>query len=110
MQRIHKILLPFLCLAFLAGCAQSMTQRANMLDAMNGKLPQLNYTRTYITTLFGYPSSQTVSVADGVTTEVWVYKTRLTDRDPVITMRRAGKERRMTITMVNTIVTDVSFE
>ena len=86
-----------------------MTQRANMLDAINGKIPVPNDTKTCTLSMFGYPSSRTVSVSDGVTTEVWVYKTRLGDKYPVFNMH-PRKERCMKITIVNTIVTDVSFE
>ncbi|MFA5143531.1 MAG: hypothetical protein WC522_05135 [Candidatus Omnitrophota bacterium] len=86
-----------------------MKQRANMINAMNGKFGHVNYTRTYIFSTFGRPNSKTVSVTDGVTTEVWVYKTRMADKDTIF-VKRSAKERCMKITMTNTIVTNVSYE
>ena len=80
-----------------------------MLDAMNGKLTPINYTKTYIFTTFGYPDSKSVSISNGVRTEIWVYKTNVGDKDLVLNMD-PWKTRYMKITICSNVVTDVSFE
>lgn len=103
------ILLLIFCLAFVTGCAQSMKQRSSMLDAMNGKLTNINYNKTYIFSTFGYPESKIISVTDGVRIEIWVYRTRMGDKETLFNMH-PKKMRSMKITLVDNIVKDVSFE
>lgn len=97
------------CLALLSGCAQTVKQHANMLNAMNGKLTPINYTRTYIFSTFGYPDSMTSSKTDNVRKDVWTYKTNLGDENLAFNIH-SYKTRYMKITMVNNIVTDVAFD
>ena len=81
-----------------------------MLDAINGRLTPLTYNRGYIFETFGYPDSKTASTsADGVSTEVWVYKTNLGEKDELFNIR-PRKARYMKITITNNIVADVNFE
>ena len=108
MQKIVIALI--LCAVFMTGCmAQSIKQHSSMLDAMNGKLTPINYNKTYIFTTFGYPDSKAVSAADGVCTEIWVYKTNLGREDLMFNIH-PFKARYMKITIRNNIVTDITFE
>ena len=94
----------------MTGCmAQSLKQHSSMLDAMNGNLATINYNKTYIFNTFGYPDAKTVSTADGVCTEIWVYRTNLGTKNLMFNMH-PFKARYMKITIRNNIVTDVSFE
>ena len=86
-----------------------MKQRSNMLDAMNGKLTPVNYTKTYVFTTFGYPDSKTTSTVNGVRTEIWTYRTNMGDKDLLLNVH-PWKTRYMNITIRNNIVTDVSFK
>lgn len=101
-----------------AGCIQSIlktipcrsvTQEANMVDAINGKLHPINFNKTYIRLTFGVPDFKTVDTKNDVTTEVWTYKT-VSDKTSPAFLMKAHKPRYMKITMRNNIVTDVSFE
>ena len=98
-----------ICFFLLIGCAQTMKQHSSMVDAINGTLTPINYNKTYIFSTFGYPDSQRVSVADNVQTEVWTYKTNMS-KSGLLLRVRPGKTRFMRITIVNNIVTDVTFE
>jgi hypothetical protein len=86
-----------------------MKQHSNMLNAMNGKLTPVDYNKTYVFTTFGYPDSKSVSILNGVRTEIWVYKTNMGDKDLILNMD-PWKPRYMNITIRNNIVTDVSFK
>ena len=106
---MQKIIL-ILCLAFMTGCiAQSLKQHSSMLSAINGNLTPIDYNKTYIFSTFGCPDSKTVSTADGVRTEIWVYKTNLGREDLMFNIH-PFKARYMKITIRNNIVTDVTFE
>ena len=106
---MRKILLFILCAILISGCAQTVKQHTNMLNAMNGKLTPVNYNKTYVFTAFGYPDSKTTSTADGVHKEIWVYKTNMGDEDLMFNVR-SHKTIYMKITITNNIVTDVNFE
>lgn len=106
---MHYIFTVLLCSMLMTGCAQSMTQHSNMVDAMNRKLTPINYTKTYIFSTFGYPDSKTSTVANGVRTEVWTYKTKMGKKDTTFVPKNA-KTRYMKITLSNNLVTDVTFE
>lgn len=107
-MKFHSIVF-VIFLTLLTGCAQTMRQHDNMIDAMNGKAEPLRYNKTYIIEKFGYPHSNTTSSADNVTTEVWTYKTNM-PKSGVLLNLRPGKTRYMKITMVNNIVVDSIFE
>ena len=106
---MRKILILIFSLFILSGCAQSVRQHSNMLNAMNGKLTPINYTKTYIFTMFGYPDSKKITVSKGVCKEIWTYTTKLGYKDTLFNMR-PWKTRYMKVTIVNNLVTDVSFE
>ncbi|MDD3905781.1 MAG: hypothetical protein PHS46_04510 [Candidatus Omnitrophica bacterium] len=105
-MRIFSIVL---CLALMTGCAQSLKQQSNMLNAMNETLTHINYNKTYIFTTFGYPDSETSSSENGVCTETWTYKTNMGDKFLLLNLK-PQKTRYMKITFRNNIVTDVIFQ
>ncbi len=105
----RRILILIFFVLFLTGCAQSMKQRSNTLDAINGRLTPINYNKTYIASMFGYPSSRTISDSSGIHKEIWLYKTNLNNKDLILNTRSV-KTRYMKITMKNNLVTDVTFE
>ena len=106
---MRKILIIVFCSILLSGCAQTVKQHSNMLNAMNGKLTPVNYNKTYVFTTFGYPDSKSVSISNGVRTETWVYKTNMGDKDLMLNVD-PWKTRYMKITIRDNIVTDVSFK
>ena len=97
------------CLALLTGCAQSMKQRSDMIDAINNRPNLINYNGTCIVSMFGHPDSASVSVSNGHRTEVWTYKT-IGDNKSMLFDRHTKKARYMKITITDNIVMDVSFE
>ena len=99
-----------LCLTLLTGCyGQSLQQRSDTIDAINGKLGQLNYNKTYIFSTFGFPYSRVESTANGVKTEIWTYKTNMS-KIGLLKRKAPHKSRFMKVTMTNNIVSDITFE
>lgn len=105
----RRVLSLIFCALLLTGCAQSMKQRSNISDAINGRLTPINYNKTYIFSTFGYPGSKTVSDFSGIHKEIWLYVTNLGGKDLILNTRPV-KTRYMKITMENDLVTDVTFE
>ena len=106
---MRKTIIIIFCLILLPGCAQTIKQHSNMVNAINGKLTPVNYTKTYISTTFGYPDSKSISLSNGVRKETWVYKTNMGDKNLLLNVD-PWKTRYMKIAICNNIVTDVSFE
>jgi len=104
-----RLLAAIFCCILLAGCAHSMRQRANMINAINGKLALISYNRTFVANTFGPPDSKTASSVDGIRTETWIYKTNLGEKDLILNMRPQNT-RYLRITMSSNIVTDVTIE
>ena len=98
-----------LCLFMLTGCAQTMLQHTNMVNAMNRKFSPMDYNRVCVFDTFGTPDKTITSVVDGVPQEVWIYKTAQGEKELLFNMH-PGKTRYMKITIIQRIVTDVSFE
>lgn len=86
-----------------------MKQHANMLNAINGKLTLISYNMTFVAKTFGPPDSKTISSADGINKETWIYKTNLGEKDLLLNMHPQNA-RYLKITMSNSIVTDVTIE
>lgn len=104
-----RLLAAILCCVFLAGCAHSMKQHANMVNAINGELTLISYNSTFVEKTFGPPDSKTVSSIDGVHAETWIYKTNLGLKDLILNLHPQNT-RYLKITMSNSIVTDVAIE
>ncbi|GEM_PF-5754341 len=104
-----RLLAAIFCCLFLTGCAHSMKQHANMINAINGKLTLISYNRTFVVNTFGPPDSKTVSSIDGIRAETWTYKTNLGERDLLLNMHPQNT-RYLKITISNNIVTDVTIE
>lgn len=105
----NKILTVIVLCALLTGCAQSMKQRTNTINAINGTLTPISYNKTFVTKTFGPPDSKTASSVDGILKETWTYKANLDSKDFSLNMRRRNIGY-LKITMSNDIVTDVDIE